>query len=72
MAPRRVFSSAPKLDEEARQRSEVASQQLMQNYKGPPNVGVRLMSKMGYGVAGACLITCLRLQQLLEHGMPVL
>ncbi|KAL3155440.1 hypothetical protein ABBQ38_010996 [Trebouxia sp. C0009 RCD-2024] len=52
MAPRRVFSSAPKLDEEARHRSEVASQQLMQNYNGPPNVGVRLMSKMGYGVAG--------------------
>lgn len=59
MAPRRVFSSAPKLDEEARHRSEVASQQLMQNYNGPPNVGVRLMSKMGYGVAGACFITCL-------------
>ena len=31
----------------------------MQNYNGPPNVGIRLMSKMGYGVAGMrlhCLI----------------
>lgn len=57
--PRRMFSSAPKLDEDARRRSEAATQQLMQNYNGPPNVGIRLMSKMGYGVAGMrlhCLI----------------
>lgn len=50
--PRRVFSSALKLDEEARRRSEMATKQLMQNYHGPPNVGIKLMSKMGYGVAG--------------------
>ena len=50
--PRRVSSSAPKLDEEAQRRAEAATQQLMQNYNGPPNVGIRLMSKMGYGVAG--------------------
>lgn len=57
--PRRPFSSTPKLDEDARRRSEAATQQLMQNYNGPPNVGIRLMSKMGYGVAGRrlhCLI----------------
>ena len=57
--PRRPFSSAPKLDEDARRRSEAATQQLMQNYNGPPNAGIRLMSKMGYGVAGRrlqCLI----------------
>ena len=52
MPPRRVFTSAPKLDEEARRRSEAATQQLMQNYNGQPNVGIKLMSKMGYGVAG--------------------
>lgn len=54
--PRRVFTSAPKMDEEARRRSEAATQQLMQNYHGPPNVGIRLMSKMGYGIAGMHLI----------------
>ena len=53
--PKRVFSSAPKLDEEARRRSEAATQQLMQNYNGQPNVGIKLMSKMGYGVAGKTL-----------------
>ena len=60
--PRRMFSTAPKLDDEARRRSEAATQQLMQNYHGPPNVGIRLMSKMGYGVAGAlaCLQQCMQ------------
>ncbi|DBB00253.1 TPA: hypothetical protein ACH3X1_014082 [Trebouxia sp. C0004] len=55
MPPRRVFTPAPKLDEEARRRSEAATQQLMQNYNGQPNVGIKLMSKMGYGVAGTGL-----------------
>ena len=50
--PKRVFPSALKMDEEARRRSEAATQQLMQNYSGQPNVGIRLMSKMGYGIAG--------------------
>ncbi len=31
----------------------------MQNYNGQPNVGIKLMSKMGYGVAGElCSVVC--------------
>ena len=44
-APRQV-------DEEARRRSEAATQQLMRKYEGGSNVGVKLMAKMGYGAAG--------------------
>lgn len=46
-APRQV-------DEEARRRSEVATQQLMRKYEGGSSVGVKLMAKMGYGAAGIC------------------
>lgn len=51
--PKRVFGNAPQqVDEAARRRSEAAAQQLMRNYDGQPSVGIRLMSKMGYGTAG--------------------
>lgn len=52
-ANRRVFMNAPRqVDEEARRRSEAATQQLMRKYEGGSSVGVKLMAKMGYGAAG--------------------
>lgn len=47
-APRQV-------DEEARRRSEAATQQLMRRYEGGSSVGVKLMAKMGYGAAGRAI-----------------
>ena len=59
-APRQV-------DEEARRRSEAATQQLMRKYEGGSSVGVKLMAKMGYGAAGnmhtAIRLTCALLLQ---------
>ena len=51
--PKRVFGHTPQhVDEAARRRSEAAAQQLMSNYDGQPSVGIKMMSKMGYGAAG--------------------
>ena len=51
---RRPFFSgqAKELDEEAQRRSAAAAQQLGSAIGDPASIGAKLMSKMGFGVAG--------------------
>ena len=51
---RRPFfgGQAKELDEEAQKRSAAAAQQLGSAIGDPASIGAKLMSKMGFGVAG--------------------